>query len=200
MSPKIVRQSVATSQKAVSLLKNGGVVVMPTDTIYGMMASALDREAVEKVYAIRKRDLHKPVIILIRDRGDLKKFSVVLDTASRKFLRTVWPGKVSVVFPIQNDPDWEYLHRGTKTLAFRLPTDESLRAFLRLTGPLIAPSANLAGKLPATTITSAQKYFADQVDLYIDGGIRESAPSTLVAWTPTGIKILREGAVALDTK
>lgn len=198
MAASILPPSDQTYNTAITLIKNGGVMVMPTDTIYGLVASALNREAVEKIFTIRKRDLHKPVIILIGDMSSLEQFSVTLDTTARNFLRSVWPGKVSVVIPIQNDTDWEHLHRGTKTLAFRLPADESLRAFLRKSGPLIAPSANLAGLPPATTIAAAQKFFGNQVDLYIDGGMCESTPSTLVSWTPTGVTILREGAVSLN--
>lgn len=182
-----------------SLLKKGGVVIMPTDTIYGVVASIFSPKAVEKVFSIRRRDRKKPVIILIGDMSDLATFSVTLDPAAQKFLHTVWPGKVSVVLPIESKK-WTHLHRGTHSLAFRLPDDSMLRALLRLTGPLIAPSANPAGFPPATTVAAAKKYFGDQVDLYIDGGTCESAPSTLVAWTPAGVTVLRSGATALERK
>ncbi|MGB4942879.1 MAG: Sua5/YciO/YrdC/YwlC family protein, partial [Candidatus Moraniibacteriota bacterium] len=79
-------------------------------------------------------------------------------------------------------------------------SDEPLRNLLRHTGPLIAPSANIAGEPASTSIEEARKYFGDQVDLYIDGGTLTSAPSTLVRWTPEGIQILRQGAVKLDGK
>lgn len=181
------------------ILKKDGVVVMPTDTIYGVVASIFSPKAVEKIFSIRRRDRKKPVIILIGDMGDLTPFSVTLDPATQKFLHSVWPGKVSVVFPVKGEK-WVHLHRGTHSLAFRLPDDSALRALIKMTGPLIAPSANPAGFPPATTVAAAKKYFGDQIDLYIDGGVRESAPSTLVAWTPEGVTLLREGAVDLSTR
>lgn len=186
-----------TRNRAITVIKNGGVVVMPTDTIYGIVASALLPKAVEKVFYLRKRDSHKPVIILIADFSDLEQFSITIDGQLRKFLSTVWPGAVSVVLPTEIT-GFTHLHRGTRTLAFRLPNNDSLRAFLRQSGPLIVPSANLAGEPPATTIEDAKKYFGDAVDLYIDGGKRENNPSTLAKWTPDGIAILRQGAVVIE--
>ncbi len=183
---------------ALEILRSGGVAVIPTDTVYGLVASALIPEAVERVFQLRQRDLHKAVIVLISDEAELHQFSVVLDDRAQTFLRSVWPGKVSVVLPTAKPDHWIYLHRGTRDIAFRVPADEALCAFLKQSGPLIAPSANIAGQPAATTIATARTYFGDQVDHYIDGGSLESAPSTLVHWTPNGIEILRQGAVQID--
>lgn len=183
--------------RALDILKNSGQVVIPTDTIYGIVASALLPLAVERVFEVRERDLHKPVIILIADEVDLERFSIVRSREMRAFLCSVWPGAVSVVLSAE-DSRYEYLHRGTRTLAFRLPADSNLRAFLRQSGPLIAPSANIAGQPPATTIDEAKQYFGSAVKLYIDGGKRECAPSTLVQWTPESVTLLRQGSVVLD--
>lgn len=181
------------SQEALQILKNGGLVVLPTDTLYGVVASALLPQAVERVFFLRKRDTDKPVIILIADEKELEQFSIFPDDATWAFLRSVWPGKVSVILPAASTK-WNYLHRGTNTLAFRVPADEALRAFLKQSGPLIAPSANKAGEPPATTIEEATHSFGDQVTLYIDGGKRNGPPSTLVAWTPEGPVVRRPGA------
>ncbi len=187
----------ADYDRALDILKNSGQVVIPTDTIYGIVASALLPLAVERVFEVRERDLHKPVIILIADEVDLERFSIVRSREMRAFLCSVWPGAVSVVLSAE-DSRYEYLHRGTRTLAFRLPADSNLRAFLRQSGPLIAPSANIAGQPPATTIDEAKQYFRSAVKLYIDGGKRECAPSTLVQWTPESVTLLRQGSVVLD--
>ncbi len=184
--------------QAINILKSGGVVIMPTDTIYGVMGSALLPDTVERVFHLRQRDLSKPVIILIADLSDLEQFSITIDDQLRKFLSSVWPGAVSVVLPTETT-GFSHLHRGTHTLAFRLPNDESLRTFLRQSGPLIAPSANISGEPAATTIAEAQKYFKEAIDLYLDGGTLTGEPSTLVKWTPDGIIILRQGAIIVDT-
>lgn len=197
MTTVISQFSEGEYDRAIGILKDGGVVVMPTDTIYGIVASALLSEAVEKVFAVRERDPHKPMIILIADEADLERFSIVRSRDMRAFLSSVWPGAVSVVLPVASD-HLEYVHRGSRTLAFRLPADRNLRSFLRTSGPLIAPSANIAGQPPATTIDEARTYFGNTVDLYVDGGKKEGAPSTLVQWTPEAVTLLRQGSVMLD--
>lgn len=183
---------------AFEILRTGGIVVLPTDTVYGLVASTLIPEAVERVFRLRQRDGHKAVIVLISDETELNQFSIPLDEQAGTFLRSVWPGKVSVVLPTAEPDDWVHLHRGTESIAFRVPADQALRAFLKQSGPLIAPSANIAGEPAATSIEEARQYFGDRVDLYIDGGTLTSAPSTLVRWTSKGIEILRQGAVTLD--
>ena len=183
---------------AIRSFREGGVVVLPTDTVYGIVASALHPAAVERVLQLRQRDLHKAVIVLISDIQELTQFSVHPDESARAFLKSVWPGKVSVVLPTADPARWVHVHRGTGSIAFRIPSDEPLRDLLRHTGPLIAPSANIAGEPAATSIEEARQYFGDRVDLYIDGGRHDGPPSTLVRWTSKGIEILRQGAVTLD--
>lgn len=189
--------------EAVKCIGRGGVGIIPTDTIYGMVGSALLKKAVEKIYRLRRRNPKKPPIILISGIKDLKLFCVKLDKKTAGAIRKLWPGKVSVVLPLDVNrktqiAKWDYLHRGVKTLAFRVPACARLRKFLEKTGPLVAPSANPEGKDPAKNIEEAVKYFRNEVDFYIDGGTLSSKPSTLVAFDKKGgIKVLREGAVCL---
>ena len=167
------------------ILTGGGIGVMPTDTIYGIVGSALDKKAVERIYRLRKQNEKKTMIILIGDAGDLKLFGVETDRRIRNILKNVWPGKVSVVLTLgdmkhETRDRLKYLHRRTKTLAFRLPKPLWLRELLRITGPLVAPSANYEGMPPAKTIADAKKYFADKVDFCADAGHLDSKPSTLI--------------------
>ena len=94
---------------------------------------------------------------------------------------------------------FEYLHRGTKTLAFRIPKAAWLRKLLQETGPLIAPSANFEGEPPALTIRAAKKYFGENVDFYADAGRLVSKPSTLIKIERGKVTVLREGAVKIDS-
>ncbi len=167
---------------------------MPTDTIYGIVGSAFHRKAVERLYRVRHRDIKKPLIVLIGSLADLERFGVHYDAG---FLGSVWPGPASVILrcPLKK---FSYLHRGTKTIAFRLPDSEILRSFLRKTGPLAAPSANTEGDPPAITIRQAQKYFGDKVDFYVDGGMRRGKPSTLISINRGRINVLRRGSGKLS--
>jgi len=183
--------------KIAEILKNGGIGILPTDTIYGIVASALDEGAVLKVYELRKRNPEKPFIILISSYGDLDLFGVELSAPVKKVLDKIWPGKVSVILNCESEK-FEYLHRGTKTLAFRFPDKKDLIELLKETGPLIAPSANFEGELPALTIKEAENYFGSKVDFYEDAGKLESLPSTLIKFDADGgLKVLRGGAVKI---
>jgi len=183
-------------KKTISILKNGGVGVLPTDTLYGIVGSALSKRAVLRIYKLRRRDPKKPMIILIGSLDDLKLFGVKLDKAAKKFLREFWPGKISVVLPCPYDK-FSYLHRGTKTLAFRLPKLKWLRVVLEKTGPLVAPSANQEGLKPAKTAKEAREYFGDEVDFYIKKGRLVSLPSTLIAFKNGEAVVLRRGAAKI---
>lgn len=187
------------SDATVQSLREGKLAVIPTDTLYGIVCSARDKEAVEKLYRIRGRDVSKPCIILLADISGLEEFGIVLSKTDEKVLNERWPGKVSVVFDcaFEYAEEWAYLHRGIKTLAFRVPDDEGLRSLLRSTGPLLAPSANTEGQPPAHTIAEARAFFDDQIAVYVDDGYRDSLPST-VARLRNGVwEMLREGAVKL---
>ena len=175
-------------------MTDGGVGVLPTDTLYGIVCSAKNRKSVEHVYKLRERNLKKPSIILISDMKDLKFFSIKLDEVTRKILSRVWPGQVSVILPCAGKK-FSYLHRGTKSLAFRLPGKKDLVRLIKKTGPLIAPSANFEGLLPATTVREAKNYFEDCVDFYVAGGKLESLPSAIVAIKNGKLSIKRQGAV-----
>ena len=178
-------------KKAALFLKSGAVGVIPTDTIYGVCASALDKKAVEKVYILKKRNPKKPIVILISSFNDLKKFNIYPDSRQKNFLKKVWPGKVSVVLKCRDkNGKLAYLHRGTKTLAFRLPKKRELIEILKISGPLIAPSANLEGRETAKNINQAKKYF-DKSVFYFGGEALPGKSSTLVDLM-NGIKILRK--------
>ncbi len=170
------------NKELITVLKNGGVSVYPTDTLYGILTSAFDKNAVERVYKIKGRNPKKAPIILIDSVSRLKDFDVVLIPVMESFLDTVWPAKVSVVLPLgaKGKKKFAYLHRGTNTLAFRVPKSKRLQYLLRLTGPLIAPSANPEGMPPASTILEAKNYFGKKIDLYVAGGKKVGKPSTLL--------------------
>ncbi len=188
-------------EKIVNILKQGGMVIIPTDTIYGIIGSALKPKTIKRLYEYRRARLdQKPFIILINQISDLDKFSIDLTSKQKKVLEEIWPGKVSVTLPCSNKK-LNYLHCGLETLAFRLPTDKRLREIIKAVGPLVAPSANPANLPPAKTIKEAEAYFGDKINLYIDGGMIIGEPSTLISLNNDGtIKILRQGALKLDSR
>ncbi len=176
--------------------KEGGIAVMPTDTIYGVCGSALKKEAVERIYKIRRRSSGKPFIVLVSGLKDLKIFGIRLLKKDKKLLQKIWPAKISVVLPCRSKK-YAYLHRGTNSLAFRMPKNKFLLQLLKLSGPLVAPSANPERKKPAETIKEAKKYFDKKIDFYVEGGRLVSKSSTLIKVENGKIVMLREGAVKI---
>ena len=161
--------------EAAERLKAGEVGIIPTDTIYGIVASAWSTHAVERIYELKKRDSSKPGTIL-STVDSLSEFNLAQSQLARAM--TYWPGPVSVVMDVD---DHEHLHRGMASLAIRVPRHDDLQALLRQVGPLVSSSANHSGETPATNITLAESYFADQVDFYVDGGDLVGKPSTIVS-------------------
>jgi len=172
----------------------GRSVVIPTDTIYGITALALDKKAVARLYRIRKRDLNKPFIILISSFKDLLLFGVDIKKEQRVWLSRFWPGKLTAILPCDG-VEFKYLHRGKKSLAFRLPDNKWLLQLITEVGPIIAPSANLQGGKPAETIEDAYNYFNGRVE-YVDVGRLKGSPSTIVSFED-GFKIIRQGSLKI---
>ncbi len=184
-------------RKGITCLRRGGVLVAPTDTLYGVLGNALSRSTVARIERIKGRSREKPFIILLGSVRNLGRFGVSPSVSERKILDRLWPGKVSVVFQCRGER-FRYLHRGTKTLAFRVPKKKMLTVFLKHVGPLVAPSANPEGKRPARSIREARNYFGEKVDLYIPGGTLRGKPSTIIMMHSGKVKVLRKGAKQIN--
>ncbi len=185
------------SESCKDIIVGGGVGVMSTDTIYGIVGSAMNEKTIDRIYTVRKRSRRKPMIVLISSTDDFRLFGMRLGASDEEVLKKLWPGKVSVVLPCVN-PAFGYLHCGTESLAFRVPDDEGLRNFLDFTGPIVAPSANPEGLPPAQTIEEAKDYFGADIDFYEDAGRLEDRPSTLVRLENGELSVLREGVVKIS--
>jgi L-threonylcarbamoyladenylate synthase len=176
------------------LLKNEAVGVIPTDTVYGVVARAADTEAVARLYELKHRE-NKPGTLIAASIEDLEKLGL-----KHRYLKAVeqfWPGAVSVVIPAA-DPALKYLHQGKMSLAVRIPADKDLLELLKQTGPLLTSSANQPDQPTAATVQTARDYFGDKVDFYQDGGQRDGQPSTLIRMVDDAIEVLRLGAVEID--
>ena len=184
-----------SSKTLCKALQMGKIAVIPTDTIYGIVSVAFNKDTVEKIYKLRKRNPTKPFIILISSLKDLKHFGIVLTQKQKDLLQKIWPNPVSVILACP-ESKFQYLHRGTKTLAFRMPKNKDLLELLERVGPLVAPSANFEGGKPAENIKEAKKYFGDNV-LYVDGGKLTGKPSTLIDLIGSKPKVVRQGAFLL---
>jgi L-threonylcarbamoyladenylate synthase len=176
------------------LQKPGTIGIIPTDTVYGIVARAADESAVKRLYELKKR-AHKPGTIIAANIEQLEALGL-----KRRYLKAVeqfWPGAVSVIIPV-SDPRLAYLHQGQLSLAVRLPKLPELQTLLTRSGPLLTSSANLPGEPTAVTIDQARAYFGDQVDFYEDGGdLSDRQASTLIRIVDDAVEVLRQGAVTV---
>ena len=142
-------------------LASSQLALIPTDTIYGLAAKALGKEAIGRLDKVKERADSKPYIILIAALSDLSVFNIYLSDQQKLFLNQIWPGPISVILPCSSS-SFAYLHRG-RNLAFRLPNHSKLCSLVKMVGPLAAPSANPAGESPAKTIAMAKNYYGNKV-------------------------------------
>jgi len=183
------------SQAATALVE-GKVGIIPTDTLYGLVARAADPQAVRRFYALKQRE-HKPGTVIAASVAQLRELGI-----EDKYLQRVgklWPAPLSIETPL--GPELSYLHQDTGRQGFRVVADERVRRMLEVTGPLVTSSANQPGEEPAITIQDAQDTFGDQVDFYVDGGDRSGRPpSTIARITDNGIEIIRQGAAIIPAE
>ena len=184
----------AVQEAAEKLVTPGVIGVIPTDTVYGVVARAADQQAVARLYHLKRREA-KPGTLIAASMNQLAELGIKL-----RYLNAVqqfWPGAVSVVIPCGEE--LQYLHDGLRSLAMRIPANIELRNFLEQTGPLLTSSANQPGEPPANTVQEARQYFHDDVDFYIDGGdLSGQAPSTVIRMVDDAIEVLRQGAVKIN--
>lgn len=181
---------------AAAALKSGRLVVMPTDTVYGLAADAFDSQAVAALLAAKGRGRDMPVGVLVGSWHTIEGLVYYVPDAARELIRAFWPGALSLV--VQQAPSlrWD-LGDARGTVMLRMPLQPVALELLRETGPLAVSSANVSGQPPATTASDAQYQLGGLVDVYLDGGpSAQQAASTIVDLTGPVPRILREGPVS----
>ncbi len=186
--------------EAAELLKCGEAVALPTDTVYGLGADALNADAVQKIYEAKGRPSDKPLIILIHDKAQLHTFALQITEIAQKLMDTFWPGPLTLVFPKQPDVVPDHVTRGFDTVAVRMPNHPVALQLLRLAEvPVAAPSANLSGNPSPADAAQVQRDLDGRIAAIVDGGICEvGVASTILDVSGTVPKILRKGAVTKE--
>ena len=188
--------------KAARLIRNGGLVAFPTETVYGLGANAFNPAAVEKIFAIKKRPHFDPLIVHLADQAQVESVAEV-DCAHRisqlQKLSAFWPGPLSVVLPRKSTVP-AVVTAGLPSVAVRVPSHPVCRAFLRACAlPVAAPSANPFGYVSPTSATHVEKYFSDSIEMILDGGdCPVGLESTIISLLGEIPLLLRHGAVTLE--
>jgi L-threonylcarbamoyladenylate synthase len=178
------------------IIKNGGVIVFPTQYLYGLGADALNDKAVDRVFEIKQRPYHKPLLILIPDQKDLTRLVQHISPAAKRIMSCFWPGAITLVFKAK-DTLPANLMAGAGKIGIRMPQHLIALALSKVVGaPLTATSANITGGSGCSTVSDIDPRISDKVDLILDAGpLKGGIGSTVVDVTVDPPIILREGAI-----
>jgi L-threonylcarbamoyladenylate synthase len=185
-------------QLAADVLRRGGLIGLPTETVYGLAGDATDGVAVASIFEAKGRPSFNPLISHVADIAEARRYGF-LDDAAERLAAAFWPGPLTLVVPHrENSPVSDLARAGLDTIALRVPSHPVAQAIIRATGrPLAAPSANRSGRISPTTAGDVAAELGDRVDAVVDGGPCDvGLESTVIACLPDGIRLLRPGGVA----
>jgi L-threonylcarbamoyladenylate synthase len=184
-------------RRAVDILREGGLVVVPTRHLYGLGVDALNPQAVARVFAVKQRPLHQPLLVLVASQGDIWNYARGIDDRATALMDAFWPGKLTIVLEARSILPMG-LTGGTGRIGIRLSGHPVCQRIVQdLPGPLTATSANLSGQPGCHRIEDLHPDIAAAADFILDAGpLQPGIGSTVVDIQPTMVNILREGAVA----
>jgi L-threonylcarbamoyladenylate synthase len=185
---------------AAEVIQAGGLIVYPTETIYGIGSNALHRRGILRIQALKRRAEARPILVLVPGIEAVTPLVSEISPPARKLMEAFWPGPLTLVFRASPAVPPE-LTQGKGTIGIRVPSCTlCLRLLQMCECPITSTSANLSGETPLTSIEEMKKVLTPGIDLYLDAGVLPaSRPSTVVDVTGEHPRILRDGAVTIDT-
>ena len=186
-------------EHAAELIKQGKIVVFPTETVYGIGTNGLDAGAVKKLYEIKQRPLNKPVTLLVSNMEMVETVAKDINEMEYKIMKKFFPGPLTIILKKQ-DIVPGIVTAGGQTVGIRMPSGEIARKLVEIAGvPIAAPSANITGQPSGTNLQEIKKHFEGAVDFLIDGGESElGISSTIVQVIDGKPQILRQGSITLE--
>jgi L-threonylcarbamoyladenylate synthase len=184
---------------AVEVLKKGGIVAYPTDTVYGLGADPLNEKAVSRIYEVKSRPHNLPLPLLLADKSDLLKVALIVPEVAWRLVEQFWPGGLTLVVK-KNVWVPDSITAGGNTVAVRVPDHPVTIALIRgLGNPVVGTSANISGEPSPVTAEEVNRQLGNKVDLIVDGGkCPGGIESTVVDVSGSSPTILREGAVSRE--
>ena len=181
------------------ILKQGRIVVFPTETVYGIGANALNEDAIKKIYEAKKRPIDKPISLLVSNMDMVNKVAKDITEIEYKLMEKFFPGPFTIILK-KKDIVPNIVTCGGDTVGIRMPDLELTRKLIDLAGiPLATPSANISGKPSGTNLETIMKDFKDSVDFYIDGGESKLGIASTIVKVINGVPhILREGSITRE--
>lgn len=183
--------------EALSILRSGGLVAFPTDTVYGLGCLAFDRKAVESIYIAKDRPVEKAIPVLVAEIMDTEKIVTEFPPIPRILALRFWPGPLTCILP--KKPTLPEAVSATSTIGVRIPDEVTARVLLRNAGPMAVTSANISGQPSPSTAEEVFEQLNGRIPLIIDGGKTPGGlPSTVIDCLSDEFKILREGPISAD--
>lgn len=184
-------------ENAARIIKTGGVICFPTTSLYGLGADAFNTHAVERIFDIKGREHHKPILVLIQNRQELEKLVRRIPPMAEDIMHKFWPGKITLVFEARDELP-SNLTAGSGKIGVRLALHPVAAALIQAVGcPITATSANLSGQPGCASIANLDAEIADNVDLVLDAGeLAGGKGSTVLDISGDFPEILREGTVS----
>ncbi len=180
-------------------MKNGKIVIFPTETVYGIGTNAFDERACEKIFKIKERPNEKPLIVLISDFSMLYSMVDEINIIEQKLIDRFWPGPLTIIFKRKKDCNLSNVVTANQdTIGIRMTSGKIARLLIQESGvPIVAPSANLSGRSDGSKINQIYQELRKKVDYIIDcGDIVDMVPSTIVQVMDSKIQILRRGKIS----
>lgn len=194
----VVESREAGLAAAAGVVRSGRLVVMPTDTVYGLGCDAFDGMAVQSLLEVKGRGPQMPVPVLVGSWTTIDGLVLGVPRQARQLIEAFWPGGLSLVLPHAPSLTWN-LGDTRGTVMLRMPLHPVAIELLREVGPMAVSSANRSGQPPATTAEQAKEQLGESVTVYLDGGpAGDPVPSTIVDLTGENPLVLRPGAVSVD--
>lgn len=188
-----------TIDKAVEVFKNGGIVIFPTDTAFGIGCRIDEVESAKRVFDIKKRDYSKPLLALVNSIEMARKYVSIPEDVQEKLLDKYWPGGLTVFLKCNLEKVPSIVRSGTDSLALRLPDHDDIRKMIKRVGvPILATSANISGEPTPYSISEVNEELIAKVDFVLTGDCTLKKQSTIIDCTVKPWKIVREGAVKID--
>lgn len=184
-------------QKVIETLKNGGIVLYPTDTVYGLGVDATNIDAIRKLYDLKGRSYSKPTHVIVSDLEMAGEYAEINDKA-RELAERFLPGPLTIILKAKDSVPSELIGGG-ETIGIRIPDNSFCLEFTKQYGrPITTPSANKSGEETLSLVSEISKQFDKKIDFIVDQGkLGESKPSTIVDLSEGDIKIIREGAISI---
>lgn len=188
-------------KKAFEVLKNGGIVIFPTDTTFGIGCRIDSEQSIERLFEIRKRPLNQAVPVLFSSVEMVMSYVLgEINPKVKKLINKYWPGALTVVFPANLQKAPSLVRGGGKTVGVRIPDKEELRNVINKLGvPILGPSANFHGDKTPYKFNDLNKNLVSLADFVISGETVQSKPSTVIDVSTDKWKILRQGAVKIES-